>query len=180
MGFNRIIHNSLMLNSSTKAHENLKFPIQNQMTELFAFEADFVDNLRCIPMQVRYKLDTCGIKLRLSDWHQMNLSERANLVELPCSTATEIQSYQEYLQNLILELTGTPATKLPVESLPPWMNTTTVPPSLEEKLQEIGVTITLQQWAMLTPLQRFVLIKLSRSGHENKNFPHAMAEFNLL
>ncbi|WP_413174811.1 nitrate reductase associated protein [Anabaena azotica] len=150
------------------------------MTELFAFEADFVDNLRCIPMLVRYKLDTCGIKLRLSDWNQMNLSERANLVKLPCSTATEIQSYQEYLQNLILELTGTPATKLPVESLPPWMNTTTLPPSLEEKLQEIGVTITLQQWGMLTPLQRFVLIKLSRSGHENKNFPKAMAEFNLL
>jgi hypothetical protein len=111
---------------------------------------------------------------------ESNLSERGNLVELPCSTATEIQSHQEYLQNLILELTGTPATKLPVESLPPWMNTTTVPPSLEEKLQEIGVTITLQQWGMLTPLQRFVLIKLSRSGHENKNFPKAMAEFNLL
>jgi hypothetical protein len=111
---------------------------------------------------------------------ESNLSERGNLVELPRSTATEIQSHQEYLQNLILELTGTPATKLPVESLPPWMNTTTVPPSLEEKLQEIGVTITLQQWGMLTPLQRFVLIKLSRSGHENKNFPKAMAEFNLL
>ncbi len=89
---------------------------------------------------------------------ESNLSERANLVELPCSTATEIQSHQEYLQNLILELTGTPATKLPVESLPPWMNTTTVPPSLEEKLQEI----TLQQWGILTPLQQFVLIKLSR------------------
>jgi hypothetical protein len=150
------------------------------IAEFFQFEADFVDALRCIPMQVRYKLDTCGIKLRLSDWNQMNLSERANLVELPCFTKTEIQSYQEYLQNLILELTGTPATKLPIESLPLWMDTTTIPPSLEEKAQEIGVTVTLEQWGMLTPLQRFALIKLSRSGHENKNFPKAMAEFNLL
>jgi hypothetical protein len=42
------------------------------------------------------------------------------------------------------------------------------------------VNITAQQWEKLTPLQRFALIKLSRSGHENKNFPKAMAEFNLL
>jgi hypothetical protein len=41
------------------------------MTELFVFEGDFVDNLRCIPMQVRYKLDTCSIKLRLSDWNRI-------------------------------------------------------------------------------------------------------------
>ncbi|MBK1989563.1 nitrate reductase associated protein [Sphaerospermopsis aphanizomenoides BCCUSP55] len=150
------------------------------MKELFAFEADFVDNLRCIPMQVRYKLDTCGIKLRLSDWNQMNLSERANLVELPCATETEIQSYQEYLQDLILNLTGTPATKLPVEPLPSWMDATNVPPSVQDKAQEMGVTITLQNWQNLTPLQRFALIKLSRSGHENKNFSKAMAEFNLV
>ncbi|MBD2693027.1 nitrate reductase associated protein [Anabaena catenula] len=149
------------------------------MSKLFEFETEFVDNLRCIPMQVRYKLDTCGIKLRLSEWNQMNLAERKALVELPCLTAIEIQSYQEYLQKLILELTGKPPAQLPIESLPPWMDATTIPPSLQEKAQEMGVTITLQQWFALTPLQRFSLIKLSRSGHENKNFASAMAEFNL-
>ncbi len=148
--------------------------------EFFEFEADFVDSLRCIPMQVRYKLDTCGIKLKLSDWHQMITSERANLVKLPCSTEIEIQSYQDYLQKLILERTGTPVSKLPIEPHPPWIDTATVPPSVQEKAQEIGVTITLQQWEILTPLQRFALIKLSRSGHENKNFPKAMAEFQLI
>ncbi|MBD2625280.1 nitrate reductase associated protein [Trichormus variabilis] len=149
------------------------------MSNLFEFETEFVDNLRCIPMQVRYKLDTCGIKLRLSEWNQMNLAERTALVELPCLTAIEIQSYQEYLQKFILELTGKPPAQLPIESLPPWMDATTIPPSLQEKAQEIDVTITLQQWFALTPLQRFALIKLSRSGHENKNFAAAMAEFNL-
>ncbi|MBD2571002.1 nitrate reductase associated protein [Anabaena lutea] len=149
------------------------------MSKLFEFETEFVDNLRCIPMQVRYKLDTCGIKLRLSEWNQMNLAERTALVELPCLTAIEIQSYQEYLQKLILELTGKPPAQLPIESLPPWMDAKTIPPSLQEKAQEMGVTITLQQWFALTLLQRFALIKLSRSGHENKNFAAAMAEFNL-
>ncbi|MEA5578213.1 nitrate reductase associated protein [Anabaena sp. UHCC 0451] len=150
------------------------------MTEYFNFEADFVDALRCIPMQVRCKLDTCGIKLKLSDWHQMTILQRTTLVELPCSTATEIQFYQEHLQKLILELTGKPATKLPIEPHPPWMDSATVPPSLQEKAQEIGVTITLQNWEKLTPLRRFALLKLSRPGHENKNFPTVMAEFNLI
>ncbi|AFY32557.1 nitrate reductase associated protein [Calothrix sp. PCC 7507] len=146
----------------------------------FEFEADFVNSLRCIPMQVRYKLDTCGIKLKLSDWNHMTLIERENLFELPCDTEAEITSYRKYLQQLILQRTGIPATSLSIEPHPTWMDSTNVPVSLQEKVQEIGVTLTLQQWVDLTPLQRFVLIKLSRSGHENQNFPRAIAEFHLV
>ncbi|MGF1937558.1 MAG: nitrate reductase associated protein [Nostoc sp. ChiQUE02] len=150
------------------------------MTDFFQFEADFVDSLRCIPMQVRYNLDTCGIKLKLSDWNQMTTAERQALVELPCTTETEIQSYREHIQQLILQRTGIAATKLPIEPHPAWLDSTTVPAIIQEKSQEIGVTLTQQHWAALTPLQRFALIKLSRAGHENKNFPRAMAEFHLL
>jgi hypothetical protein len=60
------------------------------------------------------------------------------------------------------------------------MDSSTVPVALQEKAQEIGVNLTLEQWAALTPLQRFALIKLSRPSHENKNFPRAIAEFHLL
>ncbi|BAY25610.1 hypothetical protein NIES2100_54160 [Calothrix sp. NIES-2100] len=145
----------------------------------FEFEADFVESLRCIPMQVRYKLDTSGIKLKLSDWHQMSQTEREALVELPCTTETEIQSYRQYLEQLILTRTGIPAKQLPIEPQPEWMDSTNLPASVQEKAQELALTITTQQWESLTPLQRFALIKLSRSGHENKNFPKAIAEFHL-
>lgn len=150
------------------------------MADFFEFEADFVDSLRCIPMQVRYNLDTCGIKVKLSDWNQMTTAERQALVELPCTTETEIQSYREHIQQLILQHTGLAATKLPIEPHPAWLDSATVPASIQEKAEEIGVTLTQQHWAALTPLQRFALIKLSRPGHENKNFPKAMAEFHLL
>ncbi|MDZ8239814.1 MAG: nitrate reductase associated protein [Nostoc sp. ChiQUE01a] len=150
------------------------------MVEFFEFEADFVDSLRCIPMQVRCKLDTCGIKLKLSDWNQMTTAERQALVELPCTTETEIQSYNEYIQQLILQRTGIPAAKLPIEPHPAWLDYANVPLTVHEKAQEIGVVLTQQKWAALRPLQRFALIKLSRSGHENKNFPRAIAEFHLL
>ena len=150
------------------------------MAVFFKFEADFVESLRCIPMQVRYKLDTCGIKLKLSDWSHMTQVEREALVELPCTTESEIQAYAEYLQNLILQRNGTPAATLFIEPHPAWMDAANVPDSLQKKAEEIGVTLTPQQWKDLTPLQRFSLIKLSRPGHENENFPKAIAEFNLV
>ncbi len=149
------------------------------MKVFFEFESDFVASLRCIPMQVRYKLDTCGIKLKLSDWHQMTQKERTNLIELPCTTEKEIQSYQEYLQELILDRTGKPAAKLPIDPHPAWLQSNIIPDIIQEKLKEIGITLTSEQWINLTPLQRFALIKLSRSGHENQNFAKAILEFEL-
>jgi hypothetical protein len=149
------------------------------MMTFFKFEEDFVDSLRCIPMQVRYKLDTCGVKLKLSDWSHMTQDEREKLVELPCKTTDEAQSYADYLQGLILQHTGAKASEIPIDSHPSWLDTN-IPETVQEKAQETGITLTPEQWIALTPLQRFALIKLSRSEHENKNFPHAMEEFGLV
>ena len=147
--------------------------------EFFQFEADFVDSLRCIPMQVRFKLDTSGIKLKLSDWNHFSASDRQALVNLPCTTETEIQTYREFLQQLVQQYSGALATELPVESHPAWLDYTTIPNILQQRAEEVGVKMTLARWAALNPLQRFVLIKLSRPSHENKNFFPALQEFNL-
>jgi len=146
----------------------------------FQFEADFVDSLRCIPMQVRLKLDTCGVKLKLSHWHSFSQEERQTLVELPCNTPAEFQAYGTFLQQLVTDRTGQPASVLPIDPHPAWMDATVIPTSLPEKAREFDVTITLEQWAALTPVQRFALIKLSRPSHENKNFLLALKEFNLV
>ncbi len=149
------------------------------MTDFFQFEADFVNSLRCIPMQVRMKLDTCGVKLKLTHWNKFTQQERQTLVEMPCNTAEEIPAYEQYLQHLVVEHTGTPASKLSIDPHPPWMDTTTIPSSIHSKAQEFGVSITSSQWKSLTCAQRFALIKLSRPSHENKNFLPALNEFNL-
>ena len=150
------------------------------MTTFFQFEADFVDSLRCIPMQVRMKLDTCGIKLKLTHWHQFTQQERQSLVEMSCTTAAEIETYRQYLQHLVIKYTDTSVSELPVDAHPAWMDATTIPPSIQEKTQELGVSLTSGQWAALTPAQRFALIKLSRPSHENKNFLPALKEFQLI
>jgi len=150
------------------------------MTQFFQFEADFVDSLRCIPMQVRYKLDTCGIKLKLPHWNQMTQDERQALVNSPCSTEGEIQDYRALLQHLVKSHTGELPSELPIEDHPAWQDASTIPESVREKGQELGTPIALGQWASLTPLQRFALIKLSRSQHENKNFLPALKEFHVI
>lgn len=150
------------------------------MTHFFKFEADFVDSLRCIPMQVRIKLDTCGVKLKLTHWHQFTQQERQVLVDMPCTTAEEIETYRQYLQQLVMKHTGTLASELPVDPQPAWMDATTMPQSIQEKAQEFDVYLTSQQWAALTPTQRFALIKLSRPSHENKNFLPALKEFKII
>jgi hypothetical protein len=149
-------------------------------TKFFKFEADFVNSLRCIPMVVRYKLDTCGIKLKLSHWNHFNLAEREALVDLSCTTASEIKTYQEFLQELVIKQTSAPASELPIEAIPAWMDGKNIPSDVLEKAQEEGVNITIEQWENLSPVQRFALIKLSRSSHENNNFLPAMKEFQLI
>ena len=146
----------------------------------FDFEQDFVESLRCIPMIVRYKLDTCGVKLKLSHWHRFNHIARQELVDKPCSKPEEIQSYRKWLHQLVIEQTNTSATDLPVEENPAWMDETKIPETVQEKAKEVGIKINLDQWENLTLLQRFVLIKLSRPSHENQNFLPAVEEFKLI
>ena len=149
------------------------------MSDFFKFEADFVDSLRCIPMQVRFKLDNCGVKLKLSHWNQFTEKECQTLVEMPCTSQEECQKYREFLQNLIVEKTGTPAKELLIEDNPAWMNEAEIPETIEQKAAESSLEITVEQWKKLTPLQRFALIKLSRPSLENKNFYPAVQEFGL-
>lgn len=131
-------------------------------------------------MQVRLKLDTCGIKLKLNQWNRFSQEERQALVERPCDSKEKIADYREFLRQLVQQHMSEPATDLPVEENPAWMDSKTIPESVLNQAQELRVTITPDQWANLLPVQRFALIKLSRSNHENSNFLPALKEFHLL
>jgi hypothetical protein len=156
--------------------KNVKNITQFFMKHFFKFEDDFVDSLRCIPMQVRYKLDTCGVKLKLSDWNPLTPTERQALVDTPCTLASA-QDYRSLIHRVVQAHTPELPADLPIDSQPPWMDETMIPESVMEKAEG---AIALPQWIALTPLQRFALIKLSRSQHENKNFLPALKEFGLL
>ncbi|WP_008313816.1 nitrate reductase associated protein [Leptolyngbya sp. PCC 6406] len=144
----------------------------------FQFEADFVQSLRCIPMRVRFKLDTCGVKLKLHHWHQFTAAERRSLVDLPCGEGDSIQSYRDYLQGLVIHYDGTAAQDLLLDPEPPWLRSD-LPNAVQAQAETLGITLSAAQWQALSPLQRFALLKLSRPGHENHNFLPALREFGL-
>ncbi len=145
----------------------------------FQFEADFVESLRCIPMQVRHKLDTCGVKLKLQHWHQFDDHDRHSLVDRPCDTRASIQDYRDRLRQLVQTRTGQYPKDLPIEDKPPWSHSEVIPADVLAEAARFDQAISIEQWRSLSELQRFALIKLSRPGHENRNFQPALIEFGL-
>ncbi|PSN14171.1 nitrate reductase associated protein [filamentous cyanobacterium CCT1] len=147
--------------------------------DFFQFESDFVESLRCIPMQVRLKLDTCGVKLKLEHWHRFSPADRERLTQLPCGDRAATVTYTAFVQALVHRVQGAPASTLAIDPHPPWHNEDEVPASVLAQAESLGVSLDLEQWRSLRPLQRFALIKLSRASHENRNFYPALVEFGL-
>lgn len=146
---------------------------------LFQFELDFADTLHCVPMGVRMKLDTCGIKLSLAQWNQLDRAERQQLMEQPCDSPDTVVAYRDTLAALIAHHGSGPLKTLDMDPHPPWMQADTIPPAIQQRAEELHCPVTLPQWQALSPLQRFALIKLSRPSHENHNFLPALQEFGL-
>jgi hypothetical protein len=148
--------------------------------EYFRFEEDFIEeSVRCIPMIVRFKLDACGIKLKLMEWSKMKVTERSNLAEYSCQTTEEVAAYRRYVQQIVKVRAGQDVTDLLIVKNPLWATLTEVPGLFLEKLKELNLSVSVAQWQGLSALQRFALLKLCSPGHENKNFPLALEEFNL-
>jgi hypothetical protein len=148
--------------------------------EYFRFEEDFVEaNMRCIPMIVRFKMDLAGIKLKLAEWVKFKKGERITLALLACDTEQETNEYNAYLRMLIFQYTGAPATPLIINQNPAWAETRVIPTEVKDHIKKHSASISTIQWALLSNLQRFALLKLVREGHENKNFPKAIREFGI-
>ncbi|HJS55703.1 MAG TPA: nitrate reductase associated protein [Chitinophagaceae bacterium] len=149
--------------------------------EYFMFEEDFMENnIRCIPMVIRFKLDRVGIKLKLSEWTRFSREEKIGLALINCNNNQEVRKYTSHLTTLIKKYTSKTPEILEPARIPSWDELKLIPEILNEKLKEFGWHLSIEQWISLTDLQRFALLKLCRPGHENKNFPKAMKEFNLV
>jgi hypothetical protein len=148
---------------------------------LFAFEADFVASLRCIPMAVRMKLDSSGIKLTLRQWSRFTLEDRRILLELPCGTPHEVGVYRAKLVWLVALRSGEEARPLTEPAVALWEAAGDVPPAVIAFARSVGAPPpSPNAWSGLGDLERFTLLKLTRDNHDNVNFVPAMREFGLL
>ncbi|MDX2272054.1 MAG: nitrate reductase associated protein [Cyanobacteriota bacterium] len=145
---------------------------------LFAFEADFAGTLHCIPMVVRFKLDRCGVKLKLSQWQAFSAEQKGSLIRLPCQSDSEIAAYRTTLSTWISENQSQVSLFEP-ETHPLWADASSIPAEVAGRIEELGGSLAMADWQALSELQRFALIKLARSQHEHRNFLPALLEFNL-
>ena len=146
--------------------------------ELFRFESDFVESLRCIPMAVRFKLDKTQVKLKLNEWSKLGQAERRVLLDSPCATPAQEAAWQAEVSDRVAKVCGAPPALLPDPVDPQW-EAAEVPAQVREKAESEGIALSDAVWRALAPLRRFALVKLSRPGHENRNFVPAALEFGL-
>lgn len=146
--------------------------------QIFGFERDFADTLRCIPMSVRMKLDECGIKLSLRQWSHFSYEDRYELCYRSTETNVDLQNYSRFLKDLIRTRTNEEPVFLNQLQYTEWKDSQSVPLCLQKQIIKKDLSpISTKEWAILTQLQRFSLVKLCRSDHENHNLPAALKEF---
>lgn len=149
-------------------------------SQFFGFESDFVDSLRCIPMAARLRLDRTGVKLKLNEWSKLAPELRIALAQAPCTAPGEREQWKAYLMGLVEWAVGAMPSLLPEPVEEVWEDRGKVPQQVSEQARSLNLRVDAAAWASLTPLQRFALVKLSRPGHENRNFRPAMEEFGLV
>lgn len=148
-------------------------------SQFFGFEADFVDSMRCIPMAARLRLDRTGVKLKLNEWSKLPSDLRLALAQGPCASPQERAYWKEHLVGLVEKACGARPSLMPEPVDEVWEDAGKVPDQVRDQARSLGMTVAPEAWASLRPLKRFVLVKLSRPGHENRNFAPAMIEFGL-
>lgn len=157
--------------------EAVCYRFESMSARYFAFESDFVDTLRCVPLCVRLKLDLAGIKLKLNEWSKMDPAERAYMADMACGTRDEVRGFRDFTSLLVrINCGALPSLMTPPEPL--W-EADEPPAQVTEKAGLLGVQISSGDWARLDSLQRFALVKLSRPGHEGANFAPALKEFGI-
>ncbi len=151
----------------------------DQHCHCFAFESDFVADLRCLPMAVRRKLDLAGVKLRLQQWNALSAEERGRVLAWADAPAA-IDDLRGWLLARSAELPGGAARTMAPASDTAWQQGEAPPEVLLRSCAELALPWRAERWPALSELQRFALVKLSHPGHEHRNLPRALAEFDLL
>lgn len=153
------------------------------MMALFDFEQDGRYPLRRIPMIMRFNLDACGIRISLTGWITLSRSEREELVALPCTSEKERDIFRARIEAMFAPHADNPDAvieRVAIDVSPAWKMTHEIPQAVLDTLKELSLPkVSLAQWEAMNDLQRFALIKLTRTGHKNANLLPALKEFGL-
>ena len=147
---------------------------------LFDFEADYAKTLCCMPMIVRYKLDACRIKLSLQHWQQLDRATRQRLITEGIDGPGAQRRYRHLLMRAIVHQAKAQPVRMPTHPADPDWDSTRLPNRVRQSALDKDLALNgPRTWADLSALQRYALFKLTRPGHQNRNFRLALGEFGL-
>lgn len=144
---------------------------------LFGFERTFAETLDCMPMNMRRKLDLCGLKLPLENWRQLPQIVRETLLETSLDHPYRLKRIAPFLRRQAAKLewpelaTVFPeaASDHPIE----------IPPSVAARFTATAHAVpSILEWQTLSVLQRYALIKLS-TQQSGRNWCEALRGFGL-
>jgi hypothetical protein len=147
------------------------------MMRRFAFEDGVHNNLGCVPMGVRRKLDRAGIKISLEQWQALGLGERLALCHLPVESEEERQALRVFTDEAIKAKSGQGVRILPEASRAAAEPPDHPPARLVEHARVLGVTLNQPAWDKLDVEERYALIKLGDALTASHNLAAALAEF---
>jgi hypothetical protein len=108
----------------------------DDLTQHFSFEKKGGDT--CLPMAVRYKLDTVGIKLHLEEWARLTEEERRTLLTWPCASEQDAAGFAERLTSLLESRTGrAPEVFAPLDH-PEWLDSQRLPEAVQARAAALG------------------------------------------
>jgi hypothetical protein len=149
---------------------------------LFGFEVESSDNLRFIPLAVRFNLDRFGMRISLEQWQMLPYEDRALLARFPIEDEADLEkNFDLTLEEMMKTHANAEPEKIERDVEPVWAHADAVPETVIRQSSLCGLSApSLSKWAQLDRFQRYALAKLSRNTDKvNHDFPPAMREFGL-
>ena len=149
---------------------------------LFKFEVESSENLRFIPLAVRFNLDRFGLRITLDQWQMLPYDDRVLLARFPVEADREIEpNFDRAVDEMLRTHANVEPEKFAPDADPVWAHADAVPETVIRQSSLAGVSSpSLSRWAELDPFQRYALAKLARrTGELNHDFLPAMREFGL-
>jgi hypothetical protein len=149
---------------------------------LFEFEVESSENLRFIPLAVRFNLDRFGLRITLDQWQMLPHDDRVLLARFPVEADSEIEpNFDRAIDEMLRTHASAEPEKFTPDGDPVWAHADAVPETVIRQSSLAGVSApSLSHWGALDPFQRYALAKLARrTGELNHDFLPAMREFGL-
>jgi len=147
------------------------------MIRRFKFEDEIYKTLTCVPMAVRRKLDSLGLKISLDQWQKLGRGERLAICHLPIESAEERDAIALFIDEVVRNRCGSAVKPLSEESRRAADPPASLPPILVTIAKAHGFELAQPVWDRLDEDERYALMKLGGGTETSHNFRAALLEF---